>query len=323
MKAYMKIQGPDSQTQKLLVRLSAEGGSPVHELSPLAARASRNSLFAALGGSPPKVSKVTERTIPGPSGEIRVRIYTPGTPIYDAAGYPLLVYFHGGGWVLGNLDTHDSLCRSFANTAECIVVSVDYRLAPENRFPAAVEDAYGAVCWVSENARYLDGNSSRLAVGGDSAGGNLAAVSCLMSRARKGPELAHQLLLYPVLDLSNFDTGSYHVHGNGYLLTAESMVYYRDQYLRDEEDRSNPYASPLLAEDFSGLPPATVAAAELDILTDEGRTYVDRLNGDGVPATYLCYDRMIHPFLNFLEVVDQANAAATEIGKLLRKALWT
>ena len=321
MKSHMKIQRPDSQTQRLLARLAAEGGSPVYELSPLAARASRNPLFAALGGPPSEVSKVTERTIPGPAGEIRIRIYNPGGLNDDAAGYPLLVYFHGGGWVLGNLDTHDSLCRSFANTGECIVVSVDYRLAPENRFPAAVEDAYAAVCWVSENARHLDGDASRLAVGGDSAGGNLAVVSCLMAKARKGPDLAHQLLLYPVLDLSGFDTGSYQVHGTGYLLTAESMVYYRAQYLRDEGDRNNPYASPLLAEDLSGLPPATVAAAELDILTDEGKAYVDRLIHAGVPTTYLCYERMIHPFLNFLEVVDQANAASVEIGKLLRKAL--
>ncbi|MCP4575032.1 MAG: alpha/beta hydrolase [Deltaproteobacteria bacterium] len=319
----MKIQGPDPQTQALLARLAADGGSPVYELSPSEARAGRNPFFAAVGGPAPRISKVEERTITGPAGDMPVRIYTPLSEIDDAVGYPLLVYFHGGGWVLGNLDTHDSLCRSLANSAGCVVVSVDYRLAPENRFPAALEDAYGAVCWVSENARHLNGDASRLLVGGDSAGGNLAAVSCLLAKKRGGPDVVHQLLLYPVLDLSNFDKKSYHDHGDGYLLTAQSMVYYRDQYLRDEGDRQNPYASPLLADDLSGLPPATVVAAELDVLTDEGKTYVDRLNNVGVPTTYLRYDQMIHPFLNFLEVVDRAGEAVLEIGKLLREAYGT
>ena len=317
----MKHPVPDSQTQGLLARLALEGGAPVYELSPPAARASRNPFFAALGGPPDKVSKVEDHIIPGPAGEIPIRIYTPQGAVDDAAGYPLLVYFHGGGWVLGNLDTHDSLCRSFADTAACIVVSVDYRLAPENRFPAAVEDAYSAVCWVWENASRLNGDAARLVVGGDSAGGNLAAVTCLMAKERKGPDLAHQLLLYPVLDLSTFDTRSYRLHGNGYLLTAQSMVYYRDQYLRNEEDRNNPYASPLLADDLSGLPRAIVVAAELDVLLDEGKAYVDRLNGAGVSTTYLRYDHMIHPFLNFLSVVDLAKAAAVEIGKRLGDAL--
>jgi acetyl esterase len=316
----MKIQGPDSQTQALLARLAAAGGTPVYELSPSEARAGRNPFFAAVGGPPPRVFKVEDRTIPGPAGDMPVRIYTPEGELDDAMGYPLLVYFHGGGWLLGSLDTHDSLCRSLANATGCIVVSVDYRLAPENKFPAAVEDAYRAVCWVSENARHLNGDASRLLVGGDSAGGNLAAVSCLWAKERGGPDVMHQLLLYPVMDLSNLDKESYHVHGEGYLLTAQSMVYYRDRYLRDEGDRKNPYASPLLADDLSGLPPATVVAAELDVLTDEGKAYVDRLNSVGVPATYLCYDKMIHPFLNFLEDVDRAGEAVLEIGKLLRKA---
>ena len=291
----MKTGSPDPQTQALLARLAAEGGPPVYELTPREARASRNPFFAALGGPPPQVSKVENRSIPGPSGEILVRIYTPESKSSDSTGYPLLVYFHGGGWLLGNLDTHDSLCRSFANTASGIVLSVDYRLAPENRFPAAV--------------------------GGDSAGGNLAAVCCLMAKERKGPDLVHQLLLYPVLDLSSFDRPSYHEHASGYLLTAESMVYYRDQYLGDEGDRNDPYVSPLLAEDLSDLPPATVVAAELDVLTDEGKAYVDRLKRANVPVDYLCYDRMVHPFLNFLAVVDPAKAAVLEIGKLLREAL--
>ena len=316
-----KTESPDPQTQALLKRLAAEGGSPVYELTPREARASRNPFFAALGGPPPSVSKVENRSIPGPSGKISVRIYTPEFGMNDAAGYPLLVYFHGGGWLLGNLDTHDSFCRSFANTSGCIVVSVDYRLAPENRFPAAVEDAYAAVCWVRENARHFNGDASRMAVGGDSAGGNLATVCCLMAKERKGPGLAHQLLLYPVLDLSNFDKPSYQEHASGYLLTAESMVYYRDQYLEDEGDRYDPYVSPLLVDDLSDLPPATVVAAELDVLTDEGKAYVDRLKHAGVPAEYLCYDRMIHPFLNFLSVVDRARGATIEIGKLLKEAL--
>jgi len=317
----MKDRGPDSQTQEILARLAVEGGPPVYELSPEQARASRNPFFAALGGSPPTVSRVEDRSIPGVAGEIPVRIYTPEGEIDKTAAYPVLIYFHGGGWLLGNLHTHDSLCRSFANASGCIVVSVDYRLAPENPFPAAVEDAYGAVCWVRENACHFQGDASCLAVGGDSAGGNLAAVCCLMARDQKGPRLSHQLLLYPVLDLSSFHTPSYHEHATGYLLTAESMAYYRDQYLGNEKDRRNPYASPLLADDLSGLPSATIVAAALDVLTDEGKAYADRLNAAGVPTDYLCYDGMIHPFLNFLGVVDRSRAVVLEIGRLLRKAL--
>jgi acetyl esterase len=317
----MKAGSPDSQTQELLDRLAEEGGSPVWELTPEAARASRNPFFASLGGSPPKVFRVENRRIPGPAEDIPIRIYTPDTGLKKKRVYPLLVYFHGGGWLLGSLDSHDSLCRSFANAAGCIVVSVDYRLSPEHRFPAAVEDAYAAVCWVWENALQLGGDGSRLAVGGDSAGGNLATVSCLMAKEKGGPDLLHQLLLYPVLDLSSFNTRSYRDHATGYLLTAESMVYYRDQYLRDERDRKNPYASPLLADDLSGLPSATIVAAELDVLTDEGKAYADRLKTAGVPVRYLCYDGMIHPFLNFLGVVDRAKAAVFEIGKRLGEAL--
>ncbi len=313
----MKPGRPDSQTQNLLARMAEEGGSPVWELTPEEARASRNPFFASLGGSPPKVYAVENRRIPGPAGDIPIRVYTPETN----GVYPLLVYFHGGGWLLGSLDSHDSLCRSLANAAGCMVVSVDYRLAPENRFPAAVEDAYAAVCWVGENAHQLGGEGSRLAVGGDSAGGNLATVSCLMARDKGGPSLRHQLLLYPVLDLSGFDTPSYHEHATGYLLTAESMAYYRRQYVRDEKDRGNPCASPLLADDLSGLPSATVVAAELDVLTDEGKAYAERLKRAGVAVTYRCYDGMIHPFLNFLGVVDRARAAVLEIGTLLREAL--
>ena len=316
----MKDRTPDSQTQQILSRLAAEGGPPVSAISPREARAGRNSFFAAMGGPPVRVEKVENRTLPGPAGEIPVRIYTPAG-VDETGVFPLLVYFHGGGWLLGNLDSHDNLCRSLANAAGCIVVSVDYRLAPENRFPAAVEDAYGAVGWVAENGSHLGGDPSCLAVGGDSAGGNLAAVCSLMARDRKGPILSHQLLLYPVTDLSNFHTRSYEEHATGYLLTAESMVYYRDQYLPNEEDRKNPHASPLLAEDLSGLPPATVVAAELDVLTDEGKAYADRLKDAGVPTTYVCYDRMIHPFLNFLGPVDQAGTAVAEIGKLLAEAL--
>jgi acetyl esterase len=316
----MENRVPDPQTQEILSRLAAEGGPPVSAISPEAARAGRNAFFAAMGGAPESVKKVENRTIPGPSGEIPVRIYTP-SGVAEAAGRPFLVYFHGGGWLLGNLDSHDSLCRSLANAAAAIVVSMDYRLAPENRFPAAVEDAYGAVCWVAEKGTHLGGDPSRLAVGGDSAGGNLAAVCCLLGRDRKGPQLSHQLLLYPVVDLSNFHTRSYQEHGTGYLLTADSMAYYRDQYLRNDGDRKNPLASPLLAEDLSGLAPATVVAAELDVLTDEGKAYADRLKDAGVPTTYLCYEHMIHPFLNFLGTVDQARAAVLEIGALLRKAL--
>jgi acetyl esterase len=225
------------------------------------------------------------------------------------------VYFHGGGWVLGNLDTHNGQCRNLAQGAGCVVVAVDYREAPEHRFPAAAEDAYAAAKWVSDNAATLGVDASKLAVGGESAGGNLAAVVCLMARDRGGPAIAQQWLAYPVLDHA-FDTPSYREHTSGTGLERASMEWFWGHYLGPDGDGSNVYASPLRAERFAGLPPAIVFTSEFDVLRDEGNAYAERLQRDGVPVELRCVAGVNHAFLGM--PVDAAERAFDEIGRLLR-----
>ncbi len=309
----------DPQIVTLLKEMEKQGSPPITSLTPEQARELRHPVFIKLGGPPQAVAGVENLKIPGPGGEIPVRIYTPA----GEGPFPILVFFHGGGWVICNLDTHDSICRSLANGVGCVVVSVDYRLAPEHKFPAAAEDAYSATGWVAVNTDRLRGDPARIAVGGDSAGGNLAAVVTLMARDRGGPSLMFQLLIYPATNLSSFDTKSFSEHGEGYILTKDSMMYYRDHYIRGKEDAENPYASPLLAEDLKGLPPALVITAEFDVLTDESKAYAERLIQVGVPVTYTCYEGMIHPFFSFPAVVDRAKEAMVETAAALRSVFGT
>jgi acetyl esterase len=306
----------DPQTQDLLNQMAQRGAPPLNTLTPTEARELKNALFLELGGPPEPVSNVVSMDIPGHAGDLPIRVYTPeGNP-----PFPMLVYFHGGGWVICNLDTHDSLCRAFANGTPCVVVSVDYRLAPEHKFPAAVEDSYAAALWVEQNADRLNGDPARIAVAGDSAGGGLAAVVSLMARDRGDPAIAYQVLIYPVTDLSSFETESYREHGENYILTKDSMEYYRGHYLGAERDSHHPCASPLLAPDLNGLPPALVVTAEFDVLTDEAEAYAKRLEQAGVPVTYRCYEGMIHPFLSFIGVLDRARDALAEVTAQLRSA---
>ncbi len=251
-----------------------------------------------------------DRTIPGPGGKIPIRIYRPAN-----ADGSVLVYFHGGGWVLGNLDTHNGNCRNLAHHSGTTVVAVDYREAPEHRFPAAVEDAYAAASWVAANARELGVDASRLAVGGESAGGNLAAVVCLMVRDRGGLAIRQQWLAYPVMDYS-FGTGSYAEVGAGYGLEQRSMEWFWNHYLGPNGEGSNPYASPLRASDLTGLPPAVIVTCEFDPLRDEGTAYAERLSQAGVPVELRCVQGVNHAFLGM--PVDPAAAAFDEIGRLLR-----
>jgi acetyl esterase len=266
-------------------------------------------------GQPEPIAKVEDRTIPVPGAELPVRIYRPS----GDGPLPILVYFHGGGWVIGDLDTHDGICRSLANGAGCIVVAVDYRLAPEHRFPGAAEDCYAATVWVAENARSLGGDPARIAVGGDSAGGQLTAVVSLMARDRGGPPLVYQVMIYPVTDYS-YGTGSYREFADGYLLNKELMTYFWSQYLADEADGRSPHASPLRAPDLSGLPPALVITAEYDPLRDEGEAYAARLREAGVPVTLTRYDGVFHAFFVMSTVVDQCRAARQEAAAALRAA---
>ena len=261
-------------------------------------------LFGTLGGTV-EVARVEDLTIPGPGGDIPARLYSPAA---DGV-LPVVVYFHGGGWCIGNITSHDGVCRKLATGSGLTVVSIDYRLAPEHKFPCAAEDCYAATKWVHDNAAELRVDGSRIALAGDSAGGNLTAVTSLLARDRGGPTIAFQLMVYPVIDgMMSFP--SIKENGEGYLLTARDMEFFYDNYMGDA-DRKNPMLSPLYAPDLSGLPPALVITAEYDPLRDEGEAYADALQQAGVSARASRYDGMIHGFFG-LEAVVPASAAAME-----------
>lgn len=234
---------------------------------------------------------------------VPVRIYRP----VDNKILPCLVFFHGGGWVIGDLQTHDNVCRALAHQASCVVVAVDYRLAPEHPFPAALDDSYNATCWVADNAAALGIDPSRIAVGGDSAGGNLATCVCLQAKTLGTPAITHQLLVYPVTDTS-LDSPSYTDNGEGYMLTRATMAWFWDHYIGDQP-RDNPLMAPLLATDVSGLPSATVVTAEFDPLRDEGEAYAAKLTAAGVATSTRRYDGMIHGFVHMQDALPDGRAA--------------
>jgi acetyl esterase len=267
-------------------------------------------------GTPEPVASIENVRIHGPNGDIPLRIYTADT----ASQRPAMVYFHGGGWVLCNLDSHDVVCQAIAHRAGAVVIAVDYRLAPEHKFPAAVTDAYAATEWVAANAGRLGIDPARISVGGDSAGGNLGAVISLISRERKGPRIASQALVYPVTDLSSFDTPSYQEFATDHQLTKAEMEWFRDHYLNSPADGLNPYASPLLAPDLRGLPPALVITAECDPLRDEGEAYAKRLEDAGVPVTCTRYAGMIHPFFSLSGAIPQSLDAIQQVADAVRAA---
>ncbi len=308
----------DPQARALLDQMAAQGAPRLNTQTPVEARQSL-AAFAQLGGEPERIGRVEDRTLPGPEGPLPVRIYTPE----DSGPFPVLVYFHGGGWVLCNLDTHDPVCRSLANAARCVVVSVDYRLAPEHKFPAAADDCYTAMRWVMDNAIGINGEPARVAVGGDSAGGNLAAVSTLMARDRGEPAPIFQLLIYPATDYYLPGTPSIMENADGYFLTRDDMVWFWNHYLNHEVDAANPYACPLRASSLAGLPPALVITAEFDPLRDEGEIYAARLRESGVTATLVRYDGMIHGFFSMAGVLEQGRNALALAAAQLRSAFGT
>jgi acetyl esterase len=261
------------------------------------------------------VARVVNQTIPGPAGSIPVRIYYPS----ESTPLPVLVWYHGGGWVLGTLDGVDHVGRELANTANCIVVSVDYRLAPEHKFPACPDDCEAAYYWAVENAASLGGDPRRVAVGGDSAGGNLAAVVSLRAREAGRPLPAFQLLIYPVTD-ADFTRPSYVENADGYMLTEVSMRWFWDQYVNSPEEMADPQASVIRASDLSGLPPALIITAEFDPLRDEGEAYGELLRQAGVPVTVTRYDGMIHGFFGQFTMVDKGREAIRESAEALNKA---
>lgn len=303
----------DPQVQVVLENMKKQGGPPLHTLPVESARTVNLSSMAA---QPEEVWKVDNRKIPGPAGHIPVRVYRPQSKY----PLPVLIYYHGGGWVVGDLDAADVLCRQLANGANVIVVSVDYRLAPEHRFPAAIEDAYAAAVWVAENASSLEADPNRIAVGGDSAGGNLAAAVTLMARDQGLSFIKFQLLFNPATHYA-FDTDSYRDNAEGYGLTTDTMRWFWGQYLAEEQDGRNPYASPLLAVDFSSLPPALVITAEFDPLRDDGEAYAAKLQAAGIPVEAKRYDGMVHGFMLQTGGYDQGRQAVKHAVSALRIAL--
>lgn len=309
----------DPQAQALLEQVAKANRPAVQTLSPADARKIyRDSRLPLQPSPPPQVAAVEDRRIPGPHGPIGLRLYRPlGASPADIL--PALVYFHGGGFTIGDLDTHDVVCRALANAARCAVASVDYRLGPEHKFPKAVDDCVAATRWVSAQAQALRLDPGRIAVGGDSAGGNLATVVALIARDSGGPPLAYQLLIYPTVTLHH-DTPSSRELAQGYLLTMDTMHYFRECYLSSPAERSDWRASPLLAPDLSRLPPALIQTAGYDPIRDEGKAYAQKLEAAGVPVTYRCYDGMIHGFITMSKVLQAADRAFDEAGAALARA---
>ena len=306
------------QARALLDFIEQRGVPPTHTLAPAEARSFYLERRFFTQPAPPEVADVRELEAEGPHGAIPLRLYRP---LGSAAGavLPVLVYCHGGGWVIGDLDTHDTLCRELANAAGCAVVAVDYRLAPEHRFPAAVDDCLAATVWVRRHAAALGVDAKRLAIGGDSAGGNLAAVVALLARDAGDLPIVFQLLIYPATDQRR-GAPSHQANGQGYLLTADSMNYYHDHYLPDPAQDLDWRASPLLRDDLTRLPPAFVLTAGYDPLRDEALMYSQRLSEAGNRATHICFERQIHGFITMGKVLDEANTAVALCAAELRRA---
>jgi acetyl esterase len=263
---------------------------------------------------PPPLAKVETLMISGPEGsQLRVRVYRP----VGEGPFGACLYFHGGGWVLNDIDTHDDVVRRLTGASGFVFVSVDYRLAPEHKYPAATEDAYTALKWVARSAESLQIDPRRIAVCGDSAGGNLAAVLCLMTRDRGGPPVAFQALIYPITDC-DFERRSYRDNADGYFLTTKQMRWFWNHYVSTPEQMSEPYASPIKAASLSGLPPALIQTAEFDPLCDEGEAYAEALRAAGVSVTRRRYDGLIHAFVKRVDQFDAATEAILEIGAALR-----
>lgn len=306
----------DPQAKAILDQLAAAEGPKLYDLPPTEAREMYNGMAQVFDAIDVPIGAVSDKLIPGPAADIPVRIYTP---VAKGDALPVLVYFHGGGWVIGNIATHDKLARRLANEGNCVVVSVDYRLAPEDPFPAAVDDCYAALEWVEKNASEIGGDANRIAVGGDSAGGNLAAVMALKARNDKGPEIGFQLLIYPVTD-ARMDTKSYQDFAEGYLLEKRSMEWFFDQYAPEGLDRAQRYLSPLRAQTLKNLPPAYIITAGHDVLRDEGKAYADALKEAGGDVTYVNYEGMVHGFFNMQAVLDTAKTAIKDAAQALEKA---
>ena len=302
----------DPTVEAMLIALAEQEGAPLEELS---VEDGRKMYQAMSVPSTTKLAQIQDLNCEGVEGDINMRLYVPA----GKGPFPVLMYFHGGGWVIGDLDTHDGLCRDLAAETECLVFAVDYHLAPEYPFPAACNDCYDATLWVSQNAARFNGDSTRMAVAGDSAGGNLSAVTSLMIRERSGPRLCFQLLLYPVVDAPS-NNASYRENATGYMLTAAAMEWFWEHYTGGVANTES-HMAPLQAESLANLPPALVVTAEYDPLRDEGEAYGQRLQDEGVATEIIRYDGMIHGFVQMNALIPTGRAALTKCVQALRKAL--
>ncbi len=312
------------QAKALLKMMDERGVPPVHSLSPREARRAYLERRSVTQPAPPPVADVTPLTAMGPHGDIPLRLYRPLLAADPGASgvqaLPVLVFFHGGGWVIGDLDSHDTVCRELANGAGIAVLAVDYRMGPEHRFPAAVDDCIAATRWAHAHAAPLGLDPARMAVGGDSAGGNLAAVVAIALRSETQLRLAYQLLIYPATDMRRGAPSHTH-NGDGYLLTRDTIRYFHDHYITDPAHDLDWRASPLLHPDLSRLPPALVLTAGYDPLRDEGLQYAQALTEAGNRATHICFERQIHGFFLMGRVIDEANVAVAVCAAELKREL--
>jgi acetyl esterase/lipase len=306
----------DTHAQKILDAMAMTGAGSVSDLTPQQMRDAFSRLAKWVDVKDEPVGHVQDGTLPGPGGELRFRIYRPR----HAAASPALVYFHGGGCVFGSIETQDGICRLLASGSDCAVISIDYRRAPEHRFPAAVDDAYAATAWVVEHAAELGLAPRRIAVGGDSAGGGLAAVVCQMARQLRGPRLALQVLFCPVMDMSA-ETPSRRALATGYFLDQATIDWMLKHYCPPAMDLKDPRLSPALAPDLCDLPPAQIHTAEFDPLRDEGEAYAKALRRAGVAVRYTCHEGMIHHFYGMAGAIPYARAAVRAAGSAIRSAL--
>ncbi|MBM3139584.1 MAG: alpha/beta hydrolase [Chloroflexi bacterium] len=303
----------DVHTARLMKQLAEAGGPRLHEVSPAEAR-EMSARLAALAGPAPRMARVEGHSVARPDGAVPVRVLVPIEPPRG-----VIVYIHGGGWVIGSIDEYDTAARKLAERTSCAVVLVEYRLAPEHRYPVAVDDADAALAWTWEHLEAIAGRRVPLFLAGDSAGGNLAAVVARRARDRGGPPLALQILIYPVTD-ADFERPSYTAPENQVLLTKESMRWFWDHYVPDPARRAEPDASPLRAADLSGLPPAVVLTAEHDVLRDEGEAYSARLQAAGVPVELQRYEGQIHGFFALL-MLPGSERGYQQIVKAIRASL--